>query len=188
MKRTLFALALAASLPISAQAREVNYNFVEAGYASSNVNTLDADFNGFNLDGSIGFNDSFYAFAGYKTGEDSGVDLNQTNIGLGWHSAGDVQWFVEGGWVNNEIDYGSLNTDDDGFGIATGVRGFIGENFEGNAKVSYVDVGDFGDGVGANLTGIYHFNDTWGAYASYDYSDRGDFDIDTWGLGVRASF
>ncbi len=187
MKRTLFALALAAALPMSAQAGEVNYNFIEAGYASTNV--IGGDFNGWNLDGSVAFGDNFYGFAGHKTGDESSIDLNQTHLGFGWHSSGNAQWFAEASWVRNELDFGGGSSDeDDGYSVAGGVRGFLGDNFEGNVKVNYTDVGDFGDGFGASVAGIYHFNDTWGAYASYDYSDRGSFDFDTWGLGVRASF
>lgn len=187
MKRTFLALALTAALPISAQAAEVNYNFVEAGYASTSVDG--GDFNGWNIDGSVGFGSNFYGFAGYTTGDESSADLNQTKLGVGWHSSGNAQWFAEAAWVNNEIDYGNgFDIDDNGYTVAGGVRGFLGDHFEGNVKVNYTDVGDFGDGFGAGLTGIYHFNDTWGAYASYDYSDRSDFNFDTWGLGVRASF
>lgn len=189
LKRSLFALALAAALPMSAQAGEVSYSYIQAGYASTNLDVFDVDFDGWSLDGSYGFNDNFYAFGGYKTGDYSSVDFNQTNLGMGWHSTGTAQWFAEISWIKNEIDYGGgSNFDDNGYSVAGGVRGFMGENFEGNAKVNYVDVGDFGDGFGVGLSGIYHFGDTWGAYASYDYSNRDEVDVDTWGLGVRASF
>lgn len=190
LKRTLFALALAAALPMSAQAGEVSYSYIQAGYASTHLDDLGgADFNGWSLDGSVGFGDSsFYGFGGYKTGDESSVDLNQTHLGVGWHSSGTAQWFAEVSWIKDEIDYGFTSFDDNGFSVGGGVRGFMGDKFEGNAKLSYTDVGDFGDGFGVGLAGIFHFNDTWGAYASYDYSDRGDFNLDTWGLGVRASF
>jgi outer membrane autotransporter protein len=89
--------------------------------------------------------------------------------------------------VNNEIkNVGSF--DDNGYAVAGGVRAKVADKFELNAKLNYTDVGDFGDGFGAGVGGLFSFNDTWGIYASYDYSDRGDFDLNTWGVGVRASF
>lgn len=189
IKRSLLAFALAAALPLSAQAGEVNYNFVQAGYASTNIDTLNADFNGWNLEGSVGFSDNFYAFGGYTTGDKNSVNFNQTQLGLGWHTAGPAQWFGELSWINNEVDFGGgVNDNDNGYRVAGGVRGFLGDKFEGKASLNYTDVGNFGDGIGTSLSGVYHFNDTWGAYASYDYSDRSNTSINTWGLGVRASF
>lgn len=187
MKRTLFALALAAVLPMSAQAGELSYSYIQGGYSAVNVDGT--DFNGFGLKGSVGFNDSFYGFASYDTGEENNADLNQTAIGLGWHTAGDTQWFFEAAYVNNEVDFGGgADLDDDGYSVAGGVRAKLSDKFELNGKLSYTDVGDFGDGIGAGIGALLSFNETWGAYASYDYADRSDFDVDTWGLGVRASF
>jgi len=183
LKRTLFALALAAALPMSAQASEVSYSYIQAGYASTDLEG--SNFDGWNLNGSVGFGDSsFYGFGGYRTGDETSVDLNETHLGVGWHSAGDAQWFAEVSWIRDQIDYGFGSFDDNGRRF----RRLIGEKFEGNVKANYTDVGDFGDCFGVGLAGIVHFNDTWGAYASYDYSDRSDFDLDTWGVGVRASF
>ena len=49
MKRTLIALALAAILPISAQASDkLSYSYVEANYSN-----LDGDFDGWGLRGSV---------------------------------------------------------------------------------------------------------------------------------------
>ncbi len=187
MKRTLFALALAAALPMSAQAGEISYSYIQGGYSAASVDG--GDFNGFGLKGSFAFNDSFYGFASYDSGEDSSVDLNQTTLGAGWHTAGDTQWFVEANYINNEIDFGFGSFDDDGFAIAGGVRAKVSDKFELNGKLSYTDVGDFGDGFGVGVGALLSFNDTWGAYASYDYSDRGsNVELDTWSLGVRASF
>ena len=193
LKRSLFALALATALPMSAQAGEVSYSYIQAGYAATNVGG--GDFDGWSVDGSIGFGESnFYGFGGYTTGDESSTDFNQTHLGLGWHSTGNAQWFGELSWIKNDVDFGGgFGVDDNGYNVSGGVRGFLGDKFEGKVKIGYTDVGNFGDGFSAGVSGILHFNDTWGAYASYDYSDRsntyfGDTSVDTWGLGVRASF
>ena len=121
MKRTLFALVLAAVLPMSAQAGELSYSYVQGGYSAASIDG--GDLNGFGVKGSIAFNDSFYGFVGYDSGEDNGVDLNQTALGAGWHSAGDTQWFVEAAFINNEVDFGGgFSADDNGYSVAGGVR------------------------------------------------------------------
>jgi len=187
MKRTFFALALAAALPMSAQAGEISYNYVQGGYSATSVDS--ADFNGFGLKGSFAFNDSFYGFASYDSGDDSSVDFDQTTVGAGWHTAGDTQWFVEASYVRNEVDFGGgFNSSDNGYSVGGGVRAKLSDKFELNGKLSYTDVGDFGDGLGAGVGALLSFNDTWGTYAAYDYSDRDNSNLDTWSLGVRASF
>ena len=187
MKRALFALALAAALPMSAQAGELNYNFIQAGYSSVSIGG--SNLNGFGLKGSVAFNDSFYGFASYDSGSKNSADLNQTFVGAGWHSAGDTQWFVEAAYVNDSLGYsGGGSFHDNGYSVAGGVRAAVSDNFELNAKVNYTDVGNFGDGFGAGVGGVFSFNETWAMYGSYDYSDRNNTSFDTWGLGVRASF
>ncbi|HOZ03825.1 MAG TPA: hypothetical protein PLS60_00400 [Arenimonas sp.] len=186
MKRTLFALALAAVLPMSAQAGELSYSYVQGGYSTTSDGSIDLD--GFGLKGSVAFNDSFYGFASYDSGSKNNVDLDQATIGAGWHSSGDTQWFVEASYVNDSVDYGGPSFDEDGYAVAGGVRAAVSDKVELNAKVNYTDVGTFGDGFGAGVGGLFSINDTWGIYASYDYSDRGSFDLDTWAVGVRASF
>jgi hypothetical protein len=64
----------------------------------------------------------------------------------------------------------------------------LGAKFEGNVNVNYTDVSNFGNGVGAGIGGMFHVNDTWGITGAYDYSKRDSTNLDTWTLGVRASF
>ena len=94
-----------------------------------------------------------------------------------------------GSWSPSTSPARGSSFDDDGFALAGGVRAKVSDKFELNGKLSYTDVGDFGDGFGVGVGALLSFNDTWGAYASYDYSDRGSsVELDTWSLGVRASF
>ncbi len=73
----------------------------------------------------------------------------------------------------------------------------LADHFEATANVNYQDVGDAGNGVGAGVGGIYHVNDMWGITANYDYTPRNSISfggvdinetINTWSVGVRASF
>ena len=38
----------------------------------------------------------------------------------------------------------------------------VSDKFELNGKVNYTDAGDFGDGFGASIGGVYHVNDSFG--------------------------
>jgi len=187
MKRSIFALALALALPLSAQAgeKQLSYSYIEGGYSSTHF--ASTNFNGWDLAGSLAFGENWYGTASYNSGSKSGVDITETTIGLGWrHAMSDKSDFIA------ELDYinddSNVTSGDSGYRAAVGFRGMLGDKVEGTASVNYTDVGDFGNGVGASLGLVVHLNETWGLYGSYDYSDRDSTSLNTWGLGVRASF
>src|SRR5690606_9227511 len=67
MKRSLIAIALAASLPFAANAAEgVTYNYVEGGYKASNGD-IDAD--GYAANASFSFHPNFHVFGGLGSQE-----------------------------------------------------------------------------------------------------------------------
>lgn len=190
MKRSLIALALAAVLPLSAQAGELNYNYVEAGYVNSHF--VGTDFNGYSVNGSVAFNDSWYGTASYRDVSKSGVSLDETVVSLGWrHGLSDkADFLAEVGYVNVGVDAGSFGSgNEDGYRVAAGFRGKLASNFEGSIKGYYTDLGGSSDGeFGAIVAGQYNINETWGITASYDSTQLEGETIGTWGLGVRASF
>jgi hypothetical protein len=218
MKFSLLALAIAAVAPFSAQASELNYNYVEADYASSHLAGTTAG--GYNFKGSMAFGDSFYGAFTYgqvsKNRIDSGLvngtgspilfdaDLSNTTVSLGFrHAISDkADFYSELGYARSNLGldvrgFGKGSESGNGYRIAAGVRGMLTDQFEGNFNVNYADVGNAGNGVGVGIGGIYHINDTWGITGNYDYATRGnvsfggvaiDETIKTWSIGVRASF
>lgn len=193
MKRALIALALAAALPLSAQANELSYKYIEAGYASNHLDlggssgTLD----GYDVKGSFAFNDDFYGNLSYTSGSKNSVDLDETVVGVGFrHALSDkADLNASLSWVHDNLDIGNFaSVSDDGYRAAVGVRGMLADKFEGNFNVNYTDAGDFGNGIGAGIGAVVYINDTWGITAGYDYSNRDTIDLSTWNLGVRASF
>src|SRR5688500_4682669 len=91
MKRTLMALALAAALPVSAQAAELSYNFIELDYAQMDIDDAgDFEPNGFGIKGSFEMGESFYGFGSYLRGSEevSGTDfdIDQTQLGVGYRN------------------------------------------------------------------------------------------------------
>jgi len=193
MKRSLMALALAAALPLSAQASELSYNYVELDYARLNVDNAGADFNpdGFGLKGSFALGDQFYGFGSYLRGSDTvsgtDVDLDQTQLGLGYrHGVSDSADFIgELSWINQGVDIEGLGSDDaHGGRLSAGFRGELAKNFEGYVKANYTDGGDFSGDFSGTLGAQVKFNPTWGVTGEAEFG--GDADI--YMVGVRANF
>ena len=198
MKRAILGLALAALLPVSAQAADesnnasgVSYNYIEAQYINADIFGEDVD--GFALAGSFGFGNNFYGSANYRQIDEDGASLDLTDVNLGWHHAlSDQADFLA------EIGYARLGADVDGFGsdsadgyrAAVGFRGKLASNFEGQIKASWTKIDDLGsDGeFGAAVQATYHFTPTWGVTGSYEHMSILDEDVNVWGLGIRASF
>jgi len=179
MKRTLIALALVAILPISAQASELSYSFVEANYAS-----LDGDYDGWGLRGSIAFNENFYGTASYSNFDVLGFDVGYTDIGLGYHHAisDKADFLTEVAYLNAD----ALGTNIDGYRISAGVRGQLSDNFEGLVKANYQDAssgGGSGDFSGT-LGGHFKFNETWGITGEVEFADSDTAYL----IGLRARF
>lgn len=186
MKRSLFALALVAALPLSAQADDkLSYTYVEGGY-----NYIDGDFgseaDGFGVRGSFEFGKSgFYGFGGYTKVEvnNVNVDIDNTELGLGYaHGLSDnLDLISEFAW--NDIDVDGLGSAD-GYRASIGLRGSFTENFEGLIKANYND-GDNADGDFSGTLGAqYKFSKTWGLVGEATFADGGEQYL----LGLRASF
>ncbi len=196
MKRALFALALAAALPMSAQATELSYSFVEVDYTNSNSeifgsSTFDTD--GYGVRGSFGFAENFYVSGGYQKNDfDIGADEDRWNVGFGYHREmyDQADWFVEVGYT--KINSFAPVLDDNVYDVSVGLRGSIGDRFEGIAKMSYNDGASFGGGFYPQYDGAFsatvglqwRINAMWGIVGEVEaYEDDTDYT-----LGVRASF
>jgi hypothetical protein len=197
MKRAILGLALAAILPVSAQAAddtatsELNYNYIEAGYVNADI--LDENIDGFRVGGSVGFGGSWYGSANYRQVSKDGVTFDDSNINIGWHHAisDKADFLAEVGYANMGIDidgFGDANSD--GYRAAIGLRGMLAPKFEAQAKASWTKINDFGsDGeFGGEVQATYHFTDTWGLTGSYEHTSIFDEDVNVWSVGVRASF
>lgn len=181
MKRSLFALALVAILPLSAQADDkLSYSFVEADYVN-----VDGDADGFGLRGSFEFGESnFYGFGGYSQVEidDSSFDIDQFDLGLGYaHNLSDnADLISEVSYIN--ADAGGFDVD--GYRASVGVRGSFTPNFEGTIKANYVDGSDFEGDFSGTVGAQYKFTQTWGVVGEAEFGDGGEAYL----LGLRASF
>jgi opacity protein-like surface antigen len=135
MKKTLIALALVAMLPLSANAAERSYTYVEGTY-----NNIDSDIDGFGVRGSVEFADTgFYALGNYQNFSERGADADFWELGLGYalNLSDNVDLVAEAAHTDLDIV--------DGYRVSAGVRGNFTENFEYLGKVNYRDVDVFGD-------------------------------------------
>lgn len=183
MKASLIALALAAALPMSAQAAEseLSYTYVEGNYVN-----IDGDADGFGVKGSFNFGDSdFYGFGGYTDVEidNTSIDLQATDVGVGYHYAlsDRADLIAELAYVDLDTDFGDAN----GYRTSVGVRGAFTDKVEGLFKVNYTDGSDFsGDFTGtAGLQ--FNINQTWGITGEVEFDDNSNH---AYTAGLRASF
>jgi Ax21 family sulfation-dependent quorum factor len=186
MKRTALALLAAlAAAPIAANAGDLSYSYLEAGYLRADPDDFGAE-DGFGLHGSGAITDNLHAFAGYdRISIDLGGDdfnLSNTRIGLGWNQAvsDNVDLVARVAWERvdaDEVDDGN------GYSVEVGVRGAITPNFEGSAAVRYTDIED-SDDTQLVLGAQYKFSPTWGLVAEAGIGSDGN----TVFVGPRVSF
>lgn len=180
MKRTLFALALAAALPMSAQASELSYSFIELDYVN-----VDSEADGLGVRGAIGLGDTdFYGLGSYSTVEidNTNIDVDTYEIGLGYHHpvSDKADLIAELAYQNVEV----LNTSFDGFRLSGGFRGNMTDSLEGLVKLNYLDGNDVDGDFTGTLGAQYKFSEMWGVTGEVEFADGGQVYM----VGVRASF
>lgn len=207
MLRKHYALILLL-LPCSTYAAGVSYNYAELNYivdedievSASGFGSAKDDGDGFNLNGSFAIDQDFFVNGGYSDVnlDDSDLDLSNLNLGIGARNniSETLDAFGVLSYEKFEVeDPSGSDTDEDGFGVAGGLRGLLVPNFELNGQVKYTDVGDL-DGVSFKLGGLYSFLPNWAVNADYSTGDlEGDedgvkvkLDIDEFRVGLRYIF
>ncbi|MDH5834994.1 diffusible signal factor-reguated Ax21 faimly protein [Luteimonas kalidii] len=184
MKRvSLLGLAVAAALPFAASAADgVSYNYVEAGYAATNLSDGLPDADGFGARASIAFHPNFHVFGDYANQEfdNTGFDADQWRVGLGYNHEISPRADLLTRVAYEKVDFGNAG-DADGWSVEAGARGAFTSNFEGYALAGYQDGdqvdGDFYGRLGATVK----FNPNWGLNGDVKVSD-GDT---AWFVGPR---
>lgn len=174
----------------AAMAEGPSYSYIQAVYQKTEVDIggFDVDGDGFGVSGSVEINDSWFVFANYSSAEfESVIDLNEWGVGGGFHSAisEKTDWFATLAYVDAEADAGGgLSAGDSGFGASIGLRSMLNPKLELVGSISYVDLGDAGDGT--SIGGGLWYTVT-GNLALGVGIDVGD-DTTGYGLGVRLYF
>jgi hypothetical protein len=180
-RSALFGALVAAFVPGVVLA-DMNYTNFEIDYLD-----LDGDSgvngDGFQIGGSYELNDSFHLFGSWQDQSfDGGFDGNTLEVGAGWsHGFTDTLDFVGTlSLLDTEIE----DFSDDGLALGGGIRSRLGESFELDAGLKYVDLDESGSDTGISVGARYYFNDSMALGASLDSYDNAD----TLRLGFRWEF
>ena len=176
---------LLAAGPIAAQAEDMSYSFVDAGYSEMNLDGGPTG-DGFAARGSVGFAENFFVFADYLNQDFGPVDVDIYSVGLGGHLeiAESVDLVGKAGYLEADASGGGFSVDDDGYLVSAGVRARPASQFELEGNVIYRDFGGNADDTAVAVGARYFFTDMFAVGAEYEFSD----DADTWFAGVRLSF
>jgi hypothetical protein len=160
--------AFAIALPISGQAEDFGYSFVDFAIipeAETDTGSDDFDGDGFQLRGSLTVHENFFALVEIQDLEfDDGFDFTRWNIGAGghWPINQSLDFVARGGIVRYDADYGRFGDDDDiGFFLGGRVRAQVVKNveLEGGLELSTAEVVGVEDELTLVGEGRYHFND-----------------------------
>lgn len=187
---------LLAAVPMGSMAAGVG-NQVDLYYISAGIDTAvgDDDGDGFGVKGQFAFADNLFFNGEYQSAnyDDSDADLDQLRLGVGYNTSLNAQTVLYGlaEYARVKIKDGGSESEN-GFGLHAGLQFNINDAFGLNARIGYVDIGDFGDGVEFLVGASYSFSKPFGVFADYRVSkldgDLGDIDLDDFRVGVRFTF
>ena len=190
-KKLLLGTALVFALS-PAFAGDLSYNFIEIGYQKAD---LDDDLAGFSIDGdgygiagAFEVGENWFIAVGYSALDfDFGVDLDQLSVGGGYHfgMSESTDFFATLSYLTAEISasgFGSL--DEDGYGVAIGVRSLLTDKVELSGSIGYSDLGDGADGTAFNAGALYSFTENFAV--GFDIGI--DEDVTLYGIGGRFYF
>lgn len=170
-----------------AAAADLNYDYVEGGYQSVDLDSPGVDGDGLFLGGSVRLTQSLFLQGEYDYADfDRGVDARSLELGVGvrFPAAPNVDLTLTGGYVNAEVDTRFGDFDDDGLFVGGAVRWMVNDQVELNAGLDYVDLDDSGDDVALTLGGVVHLQSQLALTAGVEIAD----DADTIELGLRYHF
>jgi hypothetical protein len=178
---------LLAALPLASHAEDMSYSNIDLGYVNTDIDGVGPSLDGFGVRGSIGFAEHYFAFAEYSNQSVSGIDLDQTTVGLGGHYglSDNLDLVGRAGWFKADVSGGGLGGNDDGYLLSAGLRGKAGDKVELEGSVIYTDLGGAnGDSTSVAVGGRYYFTKTWALGAEYQHSS----DASSYLVGVRFNF
>lgn len=187
-KSVLLAALVTATASVYGQSQPMSYTSIEGSYVRTD---LDGGFNndgdGVDIAGSFAVTDALFLKGGYRYQDfDFGVDVDQYELGLGGHRplADGLDVVGSVSYLRSEVDFAFGNADDDGIGLALGLRGRLTDALELEGGVSYADLDNFADDLALNFGGRYYFNPQFALGAGIEAGD----DVTTWNVGLRYDF
>ena len=190
MKRTLLALALGV-VSINAFAAAPSWDYVQAGYVSTDFDDADIDFkpSGFSLSGAKLLGENVFVTGTYSQQSDDifgvDIDLDMASLGLGYRYGltQNTDFFGVVSYENIEISGAGESEDDNGYGLTAGVRSIVTDSVELRGAIRYLDIADDGDTffvAGAD----YFFSPQFAIGVSYETSS----DLSFFNVNARYNF
>jgi long-subunit fatty acid transport protein len=190
-KKILFGTALIFALS-PAFAGSPSYNFIDIGYLEAefddDLTGFSVDGDGYGISGSFEVGENWFVGVGYSSiGFDFGVDLDQVSVGGGYHfgMSDRTDFFATLSYLWAEASVSNFDSvDEDGYGVAVGIRSMLTDNFELNGSIGYADLGDGADGTSFNAGALYSFTKTF----AIGFDIGIDEDVTLYALGGRFYF
>ena len=194
--KNIFPLSLiAAATLFSAQALadSPKWDLIELDYVKVDIDDTDFEPNGFSITGTKLLTDNIFMTGSYTDLNDdvSGINLDLENLSLGvgyrYGLTENTDWYGALSYVDlkAEASQGNNNeaNDEDGFGISTGIRSMLTDQFELAGDITYVDIGD-ADETTFTVKGYYYVTEQIALSLGYGISsDANNFEI-----GARWAF
>lgn len=195
MKRILLAALAAAVLPLAAQASDLSYTYLQAGYDAAHNDKSGIDSHAWSGSGSVAVGEHFHVLGGFSHSNsdlpnNSNSRVNTWTLGGGFHTpiGGKTDFVADVDYHQANVD--GLSRDVKGYTGEAGVRSALAPQFEGWALAGYShshnpngDGKSDGEAFG-KLGGQYKFGKNWGLVAEGTLAEnnRGIF------IGPRVSF
>ena len=177
-----------ALLAVPAFAGDLRYTYVEAYYQDIELDDFDVDGDGFAIRGSFALTDDWFMIVGYQAADfDFGADFDHAYLGAGYRTPINdrVDLFGTVSYLTADVSADGFNSiDEDGFGLAVGVRGLVTGELELAGSLGYSDLGDGVDGTAISAGALYSFSDVFALGLEIELDD----DLTAFGIGARFYF
>ncbi len=195
MKRLHSIAFLTLLLPFAAQA-SYSYSWFEVGYiGDAELETTTGRENGDGVDVRVNFlaGDNLY-ITGYIDeieSNDTRQDMDSFGIGFGWHNDFEANVGLFATLTYEDVETPLKN--DDGLGVAAGIRYNVQEDFEAYGGIKYAKYAD-SDGRFINIGGVWSFSQNYALVAEYTTGDYtfddilDEFDREQVRLALRVQF
>lgn len=189
----LIVSALTCAPVLSAQAAGIDYNYVDVGYVTTDLDGTDEDLDGFGLRGSLEVADNFFLYARWldQSVSTHGVDFDLQRLGVGggyaWSFAENMDLYGKLGYTQWELDVDNAGLgefDDDGYELGVGIRARPLDPFELEGSITYTDMSDLGDDTSLGVAGRWYITDNLALGVEGDFGD----DLDTYAITFRWAF
>lgn len=183
MKNARLAAALLVALAPAATLAEMSYNRIEISFVDADYDDSDVDGDGFEIAASYLLNEEIFVHGRWLEEDlDLNIDASFIELGVGLRKPlqDDLDFVGTLSYVDVEIG----SADDDGFGLAAGIRAQLSDAVQAEAMLRYVNYDDLDSDTGIVLAGRYYFNESMAVGLGLEFGDLAD----TLRIGFRLEF